>query len=191
MTPLKLFGVGERSETAQSRAVKAAWIGLLIVPSVVATGALACVAPFAAVAALAGLTLARREALAAVLALWIGNQAVGFLSLGYPMDANTLGWGLAMGVAALLAVLAAERVRARRDAAGLAIAFAAAFVVNQVAMWAASAILGAGAGFTPDVIAYVAVINAVWFVALAAGHLVLVALAERRARAALAARRTA
>lgn len=191
MTPLKLFGVGERGETARSRAVKAAWIGLLIVPSVVATGALACVAPFAAVAALAGLTLARREALATVLALWIGNQAVGFLSLDYPTDANTLGWGLAMGVAALLAVLAAERVRARRDAGGMAIGFAAAFAVNQVAMWAASAILGAGAGFTPEVIAYVAVINAVWFVALAAGHLVLVALVERRARAALASRKTA
>ena len=29
MTPLKLLGAGERAETAQSRAVKAAWIGLL------------------------------------------------------------------------------------------------------------------------------------------------------------------
>ena len=191
MTPLKLFGVGERVETAQSRAVKAAWIGLLIVPSVVATGALACVAPFAAVAALAGLTLPRREALATVLALWIGNQAVGFLSLDYPTDAYTIGWGFAMGVAALLAALVAERFRARRDVAGLAIGFAAALVVNQVAQYAASAFLGAGAGFTPEVIAYVAVINAVWFVALAAGHLVLVALAERRARAVLAARKAA
>jgi len=188
MTPLKLFGVGE---TAQGRAVKAAWIGLLIVPSIVATGALACVAPFAAVAALAGLTLPRREALLTVLALWIGNQAVGFLTLDYPTDAYTIGWGFAMGVAALLAALAAERFRARRDVAGMAFGFAAALVVNQVAQYAASAFLGAGAGFTPEVIAYVAVISAVWFVALAAGHLVLVALAERRARAALAARKTA
>ena len=87
MIPLKLFGVGERSETVQSRAVKAAWIGLLIMPSIVATGALACVAPFAAVAALAGLTLPRREALLTVLALWIGNQAVGFLSIQMELGA--------------------------------------------------------------------------------------------------------
>lgn len=187
MTPLKLFGVGAQADAAQTRSLQAAWIGLLIVPSVIATGALACIAPFAAVAALAAMTLGRREALATVLALWLGNQAVGFLFLDYPWDANTLGWGIAMGVAALAAVLAAERVRGRRDVAGLAIGFAAAFVVNQIVMWAASLFLGAGEGFSPQVIAYVAVINAIWFVALAAGHVVLVALSERRA--ALAARR--
>ncbi len=190
MTPLKLFGVGQRGETAQTRALRAAWIGLLIVPSIVATGALACVAPFAAVAALAALTLGRREALATVLALWLGNQVVGFLFLDYPMDANTLGWGVAMGIAALLAVQAVGWARARRDATGLAIGFAVAFATNQLSLWAASAFLGAGAGFTAGIIAYVAVINALWFLALGAGHVALVALAERRARAALAQRHT-
>lgn len=191
MTPLKLFGVGALGETEQTRALKAAWIGLLIVPSVVATGALACVAPFAAVAALAGLTLSRRDALLTVLAFFLGNQAVGFLVLDYPTDAYTIGWGAAMGVAALLAVFPAKRIGARRDLGGMALGFAGALVVNQAVMWAASAVLGAGAGFTLDVIAYVFVINILWFVALAAGHLVLAALAERRARAALAARTAA
>ena len=44
--------------------------------------------------------LPMRAALLVVTAAWIVNQAIGFGSLGYPLNANTILWGFAIGLAA-------------------------------------------------------------------------------------------
>ena len=83
---------------------------LLTAACVLASLTFACATPFAAFAALAGAMLPLSAALPVVLAAWIVNQAIGFGVLGYPMEMNTLLWGLAIGVAALAATAVSARV---------------------------------------------------------------------------------
>src|SRR5271156_4230381 len=60
--------------------------------------ALACATPFAAFAVVAAAMLPMRPAVLVVAAAWLVNQAIGFGALGYPLDANTMLWGLAIGL---------------------------------------------------------------------------------------------
>lgn len=89
------------------------WLAVPVLTSLGFSLALACGTPFAAIAALGALALARRDAYLAALLAWGANQAVGFGLLGYPTDARTLAWGVAIGVSALAAVWAARWVAAR------------------------------------------------------------------------------
>ena len=89
------------------------WIALIAALTVVGSYALACVAPLAAVAALAALTLRRTEGLILVVTAWIFNQIVGFLLLSYPHTPDTYAWGAAIGVASVLGYFAATAVVAR------------------------------------------------------------------------------
>jgi hypothetical protein len=73
---------------------------LLTAACVLASLAFAWTTPFAAFAALAGAMLPLSAALPVVVAVWIINQAIGFVVLGYPVEMNTLLWGLGIGVAA-------------------------------------------------------------------------------------------
>src|SRR5215813_10173122 len=65
--------------------------------------ALACATPFAAFAVIAAAMLSLRPALLVVMSAWLVNQAIGFGALHYPVDTNTVLWGLAIGAAALAA----------------------------------------------------------------------------------------
>ncbi|HEX2115207.1 MAG TPA: hypothetical protein VHM01_12445, partial [Alphaproteobacteria bacterium] len=78
-----------------------AWSTFLVVASTAGSVFFACATPFAALAAIAALTLPSRLALVTTMGVWLGNQAIGFLLLGYPVTANSLLWGLALGGAAL------------------------------------------------------------------------------------------
>ena len=71
------------------------WIALLVVASVVFSLGFACAVPLAAFAAIAALTLSRRDAFALVGAVWLANQIAGFTLLHYPMDPSTFAWGAA------------------------------------------------------------------------------------------------
>ena len=62
----------------------AAWPATLAGATVLGSLALACIFPFAAIAALAALTLDRRAGIALVGAVWAANQAVGFLLMNFP-----------------------------------------------------------------------------------------------------------
>ena len=106
-----------------------------------AVGFVALGYPWAFAVATAG-TLRRRSALGTMAVIWLANQAVGFGALGYPWTRNTVLWGLAIGVAAVVATLAASgvlgRFRASREWLRLPLAFGAAFVVYETALMAVS-----------------------------------------------------
>ena len=76
---------------------------LLTAACALASFAFACATPFAAFAVVAAAMLPMRPALLIVTAAWIVNQAIGFGALGYPLNADTMLWGFAIGLAALIA----------------------------------------------------------------------------------------
>jgi len=80
---------------------------VLVATAILFSFALACGMPFAALGALAALTLPARDALVLAVLGWLANQAIGFGFLGYPLDAMTLAWGVALGFSALTAVVGA------------------------------------------------------------------------------------
>ena len=150
------------------------WIGLLAGASIVATGAFACAAPFAAVATLAAATLSLRQALAVTAALWLGNQIVGYSVLGYPTDGATLGWGVVMVVASLAAAFVAQRggrAMAQKPALlRLATLFIAAFATYEAGLLLGAAVLPDNGAFAPDIVAYVAFVDATWAIGLGAAY---------------------
>ncbi len=156
------------------------WIALIAGLTVVGSYGLACVAPLAAVAALAALTLRRTEGLLLVLIAWIANQAIGFMLLSYPHTADTYAWGAAIGVAAVLGYLAAVAVTpvvTSRLAATL-VAFAVAFAVYQLALYAYGIATGyAGDSFSLSIVGDVLAINAVAYAGFLLLHRAAVALA--------------
>lgn len=162
------------SFTRLPHALQMIWIGLLAGAGTVASAAFACATPFAAVAALAAATLPLRQALATVLALWLGNQIVGFGLLDYPTDGETITWGLVIGAASLAATFVAHRVSAiatrQTSVVRLAILFAVAFATYQIGLLLGSAFVAVHGGLAPDVIAYVAFIDALWLIGLGTGY---------------------
>lgn len=146
------------------------WIGVLVIASILFSWAFACAAPFAAFAAAASLTMARRDGLALIAAVWVANQAVGFALLGYPADATTLAWGAVLGVAALAAMLVAQLCAARlAELPGLARAAATligAYMIYEVVLVAVTPVLGGIESFAPAIVAQVFALNAFAFVGL-------------------------
>jgi hypothetical protein len=60
--------------------------------------------PLVAFAAIGGVSLPRRRAIAVALGLWLMNQTVGFGLRGYPLTATAFTWGVLMGLGTLLVV---------------------------------------------------------------------------------------
>jgi hypothetical protein len=144
------------------------WLAILAGAGTIASAAFACATPFAAVAALAALTLTRHVALIVVALLWLGNQAVGYLLIDYPWTANSLAWGIALGLASLTAAIAAApAVRVANPAARLVGAFVIAFAAYQAVLFAAAFVLDGGDAFSLDIVAYIAGVNALWAAGLA------------------------
>lgn len=151
------------------------WPALLAVAAVGGSWALACVTPFAAFAAMLATTENRRTALGTVALIWFANQAVGVVALGYPLDVHSIGWGVAIGVAALLATATAFAV-ARTGLSywlRLALAFAAAFAVYEITLALVATASGELAEFAPATIARLAALDAAWLAALVVLHEVL------------------
>jgi hypothetical protein len=149
------------------------WLGLLVSASIAFSLGLACATPFAAFAAAAALTLSRRDALVLVTSVWFANQLVGFTVLHYPWTANSLAWGVALGVVAVLATLASQwAVKRSADAARMfrvSVAFLVAFVVYEASLFALSVgLLGGAEVFTGAIQGRIFVINATAFVGLLA-----------------------
>lgn len=161
---LNLLPVDHLSESSRT----VVWIVLVTVSSVLFSLGFACATPFAAIAAVAGSRMSRNSALALVAATWLANQAVGYLLLDYPRTADSFGWGFAIGAGALLATLAVHTLGRfeLRPLLQFAAAFAVAFAVYEGALFAATALLPAGGGFSLAVIGYVAKINALGFIGL-------------------------
>jgi len=140
---------------------RVAWIALLTAACALLTLQFACATPFAALGALAAVNMSRRDALFLAVSAWLANQAIGYGVLGYPNALATHAWGIAIGIAGVLAVAAALPVAARMRAIGGAIiatmaAFVAAGAVYQVALYPWSLILpGGGSAFSFGVVTYV------------------------------------
>jgi len=151
------------------------WIVFLTAASTLFSFALACVTPFAALAALAALSLPRRDMLALIGIAWLANQIVGYLWLGYPLTFDSVAWGVMLGVAALLAALAADltvrRLAERSLIVTVAAAFLAAAAANQAALLAATLVLPASdEAFSLLVVLEVAWTNALALAGLLALH---------------------
>lgn len=153
----------------QNVAKSATWMVFLVAVAVLFSFALACGMPFAALGALAALTLAPRDALWLAGLGWLANQVIGFGFLGYPLDAMTFAWGIALGASAVAAATAAlwAMSRAALPALRLAIAFLAAWAGQQATVFAASLFLGGTASaFAPGVVWFIFWTNALAFVLL-------------------------
>jgi hypothetical protein len=77
---------------------RATWLAILIAASVSFSFGFACAVPFAALGAVAALTLPRQHAWLVLIATWFANQVIRFAALGYPWTANAIAWGVALGV---------------------------------------------------------------------------------------------
>lgn len=149
----------------------ALWLALVAAASIAFSLGFACAVPFAAVGAIGALTLDRRDALLLAAAVWLANQLVGFTILGYPWTAGTFGWGVALGVVAVLAALAAQStarsLNGRGTIAVSVAAFAAAFVLYEGGLFVVAAgLLGGMEHFTAPIVTRVLEINAAAFALL-------------------------
>src|ERR1700743_2275194 len=88
---------GSRLAPVESRHAPFFSFGFLTVTCALASFALACATPFAAFAVLAAAMLPLRAALLVVTGAWLVNQGIVFGALHYPVNGNTMLWGLAIG----------------------------------------------------------------------------------------------
>jgi hypothetical protein len=140
------------------------WILLLTAASVFVTLGMACAAPFAALATLAALHMSRRDGLALIGIGWLADQAVGYGLLQYPRTFRSVAWGVVLGVAVILALLAArvlaDRMRDRGLVAAGAAAFGGAFATYQAVLFAATAVLASGSeAFSLPIVGWVLRVN--------------------------------
>ncbi len=155
------------------------WIALIAGMSVLGSFAFACVAPLAAISALAARTMGRAEGLALVVTAWVVNQAVGFLLLSYPHSAESYAWGAALGVASVLSYFAATAATSfvKPTLPATVAAFVAAFAIYQLALYAFGVATSyTGDSFSMAIVSEVFWINAVAFVGFLIVHRAAVAL---------------
>jgi hypothetical protein len=152
------------------------WSAILGLTAVVGSFGLACVFPFAAIAALAATTLPTRQAVGLIGAVWAVNQIVGFTLLSYPQDAQAYAWGVVIGAAAFVA-LGAAKVTVGAETRLLSLRSVAALVASIIAyqgvMFVGAAGLDGFASSTPEIVATVARNDALWFAGLGALRLAL------------------
>lgn len=145
---------------------------LLTVSCALASFALACATPFAAFAVIAAAMLPLRSALLVVTGAWLVNQGIGFGALHYPIDGNTMLWGVVIGIAALAATATSTAVLRLRPQATtplvLALASIGSYGVYEVALLAATPFLGGADNFTAAIVARIGVLNGVWLIGLVA-----------------------
>jgi hypothetical protein len=155
------------------------WSAFLVFASTAGSLIFACATPFAAVAAVAVLTLPPRLALVTTMGVWLGNQAVGFLMLGYPLTPSALAWGPILGGTAIIATAVAIQVSAQFDRADLRhwlAVFAAALATQQGLVLAASLAEGSA---SLSVAAGVGALNVLWFTLLAVVYRLAVGMTAR------------
>jgi hypothetical protein len=142
-----------------------AWIGLLGSASIGFSLVFACATPFVALVTLAALTMSRRDAFIVTGAVWLANQAVGYGILDYPRTFDSYAWGVAIGLAVLLALVVARAVGERFEQSSpfvsTGLAFLSALAVYELALYAASFWLSSGdTAFSWPIVGYILQVNA-------------------------------
>jgi hypothetical protein len=160
-------------QEAQENGHRWLWIGLLGGSSIGFSLVFACATPFVALVALATTLMARRDAFVVAGFVWLVNQAVGYGILNYPHTLNSYAWGLAIGAAVALSLLAAQSLSGQLARwpviARTAAAFGMAFAVYELALYVASFWLSSNdAAFSWRIILYILQVNALGLVALVA-----------------------
>ena len=152
------------------------WSTILGLTAVLGSYGLACVFPFAALAALAVVTLPTRRAVVLVGAVWAVNQVVGFTLLSYPHDGQALTWGIVIGAAAF-AALGAAKIAFGRETRPISLrsiaALAASIVAYQCVMFFGAVGLDGFESSTPEIVAGIVRDDVAWFAGLAAIHALL------------------
>jgi hypothetical protein len=167
----------------------AAWPATLAISSVLGSFALACVFPFAAIAALAATTMRLRTGLALVASAWAANQFVGFFILSFPWDAQAVGHGLSILAASLIAYGAARLTGgmiAGNTVLRGSIALVSAFVLFQILLRTYAQFGGGAENFSFEIIRDVAINDALWFAGLITAHFALTRVIGKPALAAVA-----
>jgi hypothetical protein len=146
------------------------WAAVLTLAVILGSLALSCVAPLSALAVALSATLELRASLGVMTLVWFVNQVIGFTLFHFPQTADTIGRGLASGLAALLIVVVARAITRRASSWSgwlrLCVALVATIAVYEVALFAAAMILGGRDMFTLPIVSQVALINAAWLLAI-------------------------
>jgi hypothetical protein len=158
--------------------VHQSWVlpALLVAISAISSWEFACITPFAAFAVIAAYALPTGAALCTVAGVWLANQAVGFAVLGYPWTLDTALWGIAIGAAALLAVVVASamlRLEIRNNVVAVGTAFVAALGAYEGSLSLVTFAVGGRNAFTPAIITHVALLNFGWPAALVGTYAIL------------------
>jgi hypothetical protein len=122
-----------------------------------------------AIATFAAVTVRPRIGLSLVGMAWITNQIIGFSVLKYPTDVETFGWGAALAVAAVAAFACTKAALAASTETlfGQALAFVAAFVAFESALYCFGALTSASSdAFTAATVGRVLAVNLASFAAL-------------------------
>jgi len=167
---IRLPGLPQAAAELEPRRAALFCLALLTAGCALASFALACATPFAAYAVIAAAPLPMPSAFLVVAAAWIVNQTIGFAALGYPHDANTIFWGLAIGIAALAATGAAAfllGVLSRgSQLVALGAALIAAYATYEVVLFAFTPVLGGTGAFTPAIVSRLGLLNVAWLIGL-------------------------
>ncbi|MGD1898447.1 MAG: hypothetical protein ACFB16_16010 [Phormidesmis sp.] len=83
---------------------RARWLPFALLTLGTASNVIYAHTPLVAFAAISGVTLNRRPAIATALLIWLVNQSIGFGIRGYPFSATAFIWGALMGIGTLLVV---------------------------------------------------------------------------------------
>jgi len=149
-----------------------AWPPTFAVAAVVGSLAAGCMMPFVAIAVVAAGTLDLRRGIIAVNATWAANQIIGFGLLGYPVNAPTIGSGIALCVSALIAFAVTRRVLAGSlpTVTGFAAAGLLSFAAYEIALYAMAHLFGGTDMFTAEIIALIGSNEALWFIGFLLAH---------------------
>jgi hypothetical protein len=123
--------------------------------------------PLVAIATLAAATMTRRSAIVTLLLCWAINQVLGFTLHGYPQTLFTLGWGVAIGLGGVLALIVAQMgLRPGQIGLRMVPTLGLAFIAYELTLFGFSKVTGWACPFTVDVVAAVAINEALWFAGL-------------------------
>jgi hypothetical protein len=133
------------------------WIGAMAVASIATTLIFKCATPYPALAALAALHVGRMPGAALMLIAWAAAQITGFGLLHYPVDGESIGWAVALGVGAIAALFAADMVDEALPGAAYLVRLSLAYVAATVAfklvvLIGAFALQSGWAAFAPEVL---------------------------------------
>jgi hypothetical protein len=171
----KDFSAGQRDSQRSARTI---WIALIAASGICLSTVFACATPFAALATLAALKLGPRDTIIAMGTVWLANQVIGYGFLGYPWTWDSLAWGVAIGVSAATAILAARGLASSRPAPlAVSLPFVGAFSTFELGLYGAGFVLpGSEGAFATPVVWHLFLLNAIALcVLMAAYHLAMLA----------------